>query len=317
MNPRPILIAFALLLSFTATAQSVPDRAAKRAKQRAEYKAQNKVDRSVDEAVDDAFNSIGNLFKKKKKKAEPAPDTNSDAQSSESSPAANPYGGMIGNEDAAPYEPFTNEYSVSLDMEITEIKKNGKTETNTMSMAVTTDQYAVLVKDQNGTEISRMIFNTQDGKTTMITTDKKGKKTGFRMKMPGVRKLAADAAEETADRFEFVQTGERKTIDGYGCEKIIVTDKKEGTITTSWVTQDLSINSKDVFAEMMGALGNKVKTGPNSVMERGFDGFPILSITEDKGKTYETHFSNIKVGEENIDRSLLDVSGIEIQSIGF
>jgi hypothetical protein len=66
----------------------------------------------------------------------------------------------------------------------------------------------------------------------MITTDKKGKKTGFRMKMPGGRSIAANAAEDVADRFEFTRTGERKNIDGYDCEKIIVKDRKEGTLTT-------------------------------------------------------------------------------------
>lgn len=314
MNIRSSITILALLLCFSATAQNVPSQATKRAKQRAENKTQNKVDRKVDEAVDDAFSSIGNLLKKKKK-AEPAASDSPEGQpwgkGAESAPAGSP----LGSEDSSgPYEPITSEHTVSMDMEITTTKKNGKSETSTISMAVTTDRYAIVVKDEGGNQVSQMIFNTEDGKTTMVTTDKKGKKTGFRMKMPGASKLAA---EDVTDRFEFTRTGERKNIDGYDCEKIIVRDTKKGTTTTSWITQDLGVNSKDVFAGMMAALGNKMKTGQNSVMERSFDGFPIMSTTEDKGKTYVTHFRNIKVGEANIDRSLLDTSGVEIQSLGF
>lgn len=320
MQLRSFLTLIALCFCVSLFAQTTAERAAERAKKRTERRAQSKVDNKVDKAVDDAFDSIGNLFKKKKK-TEPAPSTSPEGQPSdkgaESAPAASPLGGILGNDDSGPYESFTSEHSVSMDMEITQTKKNGKVETNTISMAVTTDRYAIGINDESGNRISQMIFNTEDGKTTMITTDKKGQKTGFRMKMPGARSMAANAAEDVVDRFEFTRTGERKNIDGYDCEKIIVKDTKEGTLTTSWITQDLGVNSKDVFEGMIRAMGNKMKTGPNSIMDRSFDGFPIMSTTEDKGKTYVTHFRNIKVGEANIDQSLLDVSGVEIQSLGF
>jgi hypothetical protein len=320
MQLRSFLTLIALCFCVSLFAQTTAERAAERAKRRTERKAQSKVDNKVDKAVDDAFESIGNIFKKKKK-AKPAPETSPENQpedkGAESGTDAGAFGGMLGNDDSGPYEGFTNEHSVSMDMEIIQTKKNGKSESSIMSMAVTTDRYAIVVQDEAGNRVSQMIFNTQDGKTTMVTTDKNGQKTGFRMKMPGARSFAANAAEDVADRFEFTRTGERKDIDGYNCEKVIVKDRKEGTLTTSWITQDLGVNSKDIFEGMIRALGNKMKTGPNSVMDRSFDGFPIMSTTEDNGKTYVTHFRNIKVGEANIDQSLLDTSGVEIQSLGF
>jgi len=318
MNFRIYSTAFILLLCCSVSAQTTAERAAKRAKQRAEYKAQNKADRSVDKAVDDAFNSIGNLFKKKKKKTAPeAPAGQSPRSSSGSTASSSPYGTTSASEDPGPYEGFTNEYMLSMDMETTYTKKNGKTEANSVSMAITTDQYAIVIRDENNNQVSKMIFNTQDGKTTMITTDKKGVKTGFRMKLPGIGQTVASSVEDMADRFEFNRTGQRKTIDGYDCEEVIVKDLKTGAVTDSWITKDLGVNSQDVFSGFVAALGKKVKTGPNSVMGSDFSGFPIMSTTKDNGKTYTTHFRNIKVGEANIDRSLLSTEGVQIQSLGF
>lgn len=316
MNSRFYITALVLLLCCSVSAQTTAERAAKRAKQRAEYKAQNKADRSVDKAVDGAFDSIGNLFKKKKKTAPEAP-AGQAPEPATAGAAANPYDESSVGEDSGPYEPFSNEFTVSMDMEVTQTKKNGKAETSSISMAITTDRYAVVIRDENGNQVSQMIFNTQDGKTTMITTDKNGVKTGFRMKLPGGKKIMENTVEDMADRFEFNRTGQRKNIDGYDCEEVIVKDLKEGTVTNSWITQDLGISSKDVFSGFVSALGKKVKTGPNSVMSQSFAGFPIMSTTEDKGKTYVTHFRNIKVGEANIDQSLLSTEGVQIQSLGF
>lgn len=329
MQLRSFLTIFALMCCVSLFAQNQAERATNRAKNRAENKAQNKVDRSVDKAVDDTFNAIGNLFKKKKKKTKeqpagaPAPvdqggqaPNNGEEYTSEEE-AMEAINNALNGGSNEPYEGYTNPYTFSLDMEINETKKNGKVETNTISMAVTSSFFAILIKDPKGNGASQMIFNTEDGKTTMITTDKKGKKSGFRMKMPGTGRAMAEAAEDVAGRFTFTQTGERKTIEGYDCEKIIVKDNKEGTTTESWITQDLEISTTDVFGGIMSAFGNKTKLGKSNVMKHPLQGFPIRSTTVEDGKTYVTNFRNIKIGEDKYDSSLLDTSGVEIQSLGF
>lgn len=326
MQFRSLLTLIALCLCTGLFAQSTAERAGNRAKNRAERKAQSKVDNKVDRAVDDTFKAVGNLFKKKKKKTaptEPAPQTTTGSQAPNSSEeyttdaeAATAINNALGGDDT-PYEGFTNPHTFSMDMEITETKKNGKVENNTVSMAVTGNRFAVVINDPDKKTRSQMIFNTEDGKTTMITTDKNGQKSGFRMKMPGTRNTVAGSVEDMSDRFTFTQTGERKTIDGYDCEKIIVKDTKQGTTTESWVTQDLELSSKDVFGGFMSAMGGKAKMGNGSAMEQPFEGFPIMSTTVEKGKTFVTNFRNIKIGEANYDRSLLDTSGVQIQSLGF
>mgnify|MGYP000497863344 CR=1 FL=1 len=337
MQLRTILALISCCFCVGLFAQTTAERAANRAADRTERRAQSKVDRTVDQAVDDTFNAIGNLFKKKKKKNKKQPS----APGTATTPAGNngqatPVGRegqtrnnggadpseesmeAIGKGNDEPYEGYTNPHTFSMDMEITETKKNGKVVKNTVSMAVTEDRFAIVTKDIEGKGTgSQMIFNTEDGKTTMVTTDKNGVKTGIRMKMPGTGRAIHKTVEDMADRFNFTQTGERKTIDGYNCEKIMVEDTKRGTTTESWITQDLKLSSADIFSGIRSAFGGKAQMGKGSMMNQPVEGFPILSTTVEKGKTYVTKFRNIRVGTDKYDRSLMDISGVRIQSLGF
>ncbi len=320
MQFRFLFTFLALLMCVSLSAQNPAERATNRAKNRAENRANSRVDQKIDQAVDDAFNSIF------KKKAKPAAETNNGAQASTDSTqasadqaTANVLGSIMGG-NSGPWEPYTNPYTFSLTMSMKEVKKNGKEENTTMDMAVTTNRFGIRAKDSESKEVSRMILNTEDGKTTMVTIDKDGKKSGIRMQMPGMRAAFEDAAEDIdSDRFTFSKTGERKVIDGYNCEKYIVKDTKEGTTTETWVTQDLGMNAQDLFGSMMGMFGasKQRQTGPANALAGGFTGFPILSTSDDGKSTYETRFTNIKFGEAKADRSILDTTGVTIQDLGF
>lgn len=316
-----ILMVLSALTSLSA--QTTAERAGERAKDRAERRANSNVDRKVDGAVDDAFNAVGNLFKKKKKKAKKGetPAETTPAGSAEAGDAADMgalNGLMGGNSD--PWVPYTNPISFSVRMEMTEVKKNGKTEDMAMTMSVVSDQFGIRIEDSENNEQTRMILNTQDGKTTMITTDKKGQTSGFRMKMPGARSAAESSVENVMEGITIEETNETRVIDGYNCRKYIVTDTKRETVTESWVTTEAGINSREIFAGMMSAFGGKAdkqKGGPGTAMAGGYDGFPILSISNDGKSTYTMRFKNLKVGEANMDKSVLDTSGVQIQSLGF
>lgn len=318
MKIRPLFTLLALLLCVSLSAQTTAEKASERAKNRAERKANSRVDQKVDGAVDDAFNAVGNLFKKKKKKGEQPTETAPSGEVQPERDATTGLGGLLGG-NSGPWEPYTNPISFSVRMEMTEVKKNGKETQSFIDMAVVTNSWGIRIEDEEANEVSRMILNTQDGKTTMITTDKKGKTTGFRMRMPGVQSMAAETANDVVDDYTFEKTGERKVIDGYNCEKVIVTDNKNNITTESWVTNDANINSKDIFSGMMNAFGSSAKKqkGAASSLAGPMEGFPILSITNDGKSTYTTHFRNIKVGDSEMDKSLLDITGVEIQSLGF
>lgn len=312
MQFRTIFTFLALLICVSLSAQTTAERAGERAKNRAENRANNNVDRKVDSAVDDAFNAVGNLFKKKKKKDAPKGTPDTTAQGT-----MDAIGNMMGG-NSGPWDPYTNPVSFSVRMEMTEVKKNGKSQDMAMVMSVVSDRFGILIEDEEANETTRMILNTQDGKTTMITTDKKGVQSGFRMRMPGIKQMTAETAVEVMEGITIEETNERKVIDGYNCRKYIVTDSKNGTTTESWVTTEANINAQEIFSGMMNAFGaraQKQKGGPGTALAGGYEGFPILSISNDGKSTYTMRFKDLKVGEAAMDKSVLDVSGVQIQEL--
>ena len=326
----------ALFLSLGIFAQTTAERAGARVKNRAENKANSRVDQKVDRAVDDAFSAVGNLFKKKKKKDTGAADPDAPAHTAKNSPrpAASPppagggaadadeaenYGNIM-NGGSDPWVPYTNPVSFSLTMDVTEIKKNGKENKSTIKMAVVSDQFGIhMFSEKMDGASTRMILNTEDGKTTMVTTTKKGETSAFRMRMPGMGKMMDKAnAEIEEGRFTFDATGERKQVDGYDCEKIIVKDTKEGTTTVSWVTEDLNFDAQEVYRSFAGMAGASRGKGPNPAsMAGGYKGFPIESTTTDGDKTFRMNFKDIKIGEGEMDKSMLDLTGVKVMNMGF
>lgn len=319
MKFRFLLTSFALLFCLALTAQqTTAERASNRAKNRAENRANSRVDQKVDAAVDDAFNAVGNLFKKKKKETDASTESNDGNTNADEAATNEMLSNMLGG-NSGPWEAYTNPVQFSLTMEVVEVKKNGKREQNAIDMAVTTDQFGIRMRDEAEKEVSRMILNTETGKTTMVTMDKDGNKSAVRMRMPGMRATMESAVEETTNRYTIEATGERKVIDGYNCEKFVVTDTEEGIVTESWVTKDAGMNVQEVFSGMMNMFGaaKQKNQGVTSAMSGAYEGFPIYSTSSDGKSTFETRFRNIKVGDSKLDGTILDVSGVPIQDIGF
>ncbi|MBB4080368.1 hypothetical protein GGR28_003002 [Lewinella aquimaris] len=215
------------------------------------------------------------------------------------------------------FDPIVGDKTFSMVMTVTSTKKNGKVQVATMRLGAMPDHFAMIVMDDEQGAVSQMIYNTEDDKTTMITTDKKGRKQGFRMRMPKIGKTVAEKAEEMSEYITFTRTGERKTIDGYDCEKIIVTDSKHNTTTESWVTQDIDLS----YAEVFGGIANLSGVGKQQFQlpggtEAPIEGFLIQSFTDDGKSITETHITDIRLGDD-IDRSLFDTQGVTIQELGF
>ncbi len=275
---------------------------AKRAKARTEQRASQRLDEKVDEGVEEAFSAIEGLFKKKQQPESAVPDADSVGYA-----AAGEASRSVLSPNPTPF---------SLVMNVTETKKNGKQTSTHLRIGATTDRFALIMVGE-GSERNHMILNTEDGKTTMISTDKKGKTQGFRMRMPKLGKAVEDITSDMADYITITRTGERKDVDGYDCEKILVKDSKHNTTTESWVTQDIDLSYRDVFGGMAGMAGAggqqfSAPTGPAAL----FEGFPVLSTTDDGKNLTEMHMTDIRVGE-GIDRSLFDTGSVEIQELGF
>lgn len=301
---------------------SAQNKRTERAKERAENRANNKVDgkinQKVDGAVDDAFNAIGGLFKKKKKDQDAGAD---DAQSTEEADANAALGNLFGG--GGDWEPYTNPRNFSLSWNIVTTKRNGKTETMNMDVAVTEDKSAVnIINPDNPKENTRMILNTQTGKTTLVSTDNKGETSAMRMRMPNMQaaiekemaKQEQRGEDGQSERWTINNTGERMNIDGYDCQKIIVTDTETGDVTTSWVTDDTGLNQMQLTRGMAASFGGGQMSMPADAPM--VDGILIKATTVTDKETTEIHVTNIKV-DEATDRSIMNLEGIEVTEVGF
>jgi hypothetical protein len=297
---------FFLLASLFAQLPSA-NRSASRAQNRAENKVNNKVDRTVDEAVDEVFNG---LFGKKKKTTEsPASSSDSSTAQSADSPSQKPSGD---------WEAYVNERPFSFTVEYTMTKKNGKEDRVVMHFATIEDAFAMSIEDEKGGTNMRLILDTETGKTTTVTTNKKGESSAIRMKLPSFGNMASNKMEETASQnITIDRTGERKTIDGYDCEKVIITDHDEGNVTTNWITQDIDLTWQEMLSAMTGFGGGASKKMPNfDNMANEVGGLVIQGTMVTKKETIEYHYKNIKL-DGNTDRSYFNLDGIEVMDIGF
>ncbi len=124
--------------------------------------------------------------------------------------------------------------------------------------------------------------------------------------------------EDISERFTIEATGERMTIDGYNCEKIVVTDTEKGDVTTSWVTQDIDLSATEMSQGMAGAYGGGQIKMPEMPNGEVMNGMMIKSTTvAGNGKeTIEIHITNIKL-DGATDKTIFDLSGIQITDAGF
>ena len=323
MLTRTLTLLFTLLLCTCVHAQTVPDKAKKRAKERTERKAEDNMNQKIDKAVDDAFDAVGSLFKRKKKKSKTedrpedgqrAPDDSEEYDEDATRALSNLFGG------SSDFEPFTNEHSFSLVMDMTSTNRRGKTEEVTMQLAVAPTQIGQLIvtKDKGKTAEFRSVFDTQSGKTTLVT-EQDGELSAVRMRMPNLSGLMenmdTDLDEQMGD-LDIQRTGETKVIDGYTTHKFIVRDDSEGYTTESWVTFDLDLDAEAMYRGMTAAMGmGKGFTMPST--PQGLEnGVAIMSTyTDDKGETVTMHYREIKVGEGAMDASVLDLGGIPVQEV--
>lgn len=293
------------------------DRAKDRAENRANRRVDNKIDNKVDGAVDDAFNAIGGLFKKKDKKKETDQDNGANANEDAAANAA--MGSLFGG--GEDWEPYTNPRNFSLSWNMVTTKRNGKTEAMNMDIAVTEDKSAVkIINPDKPKENSRMILDTQTGKTTMVSTDNNGEQSAVRMRMPNMKKaIEKEMAKQNPDgtemsRWTFEETNERMEIDGYDCRKVVVTDTETGDVTTSWITTDTGLSQMEMTRGMAASFGGgQIEMPANSPT---IDGVLIKSTTVTDKETIELHITNIKLDGET-DRSIMNLLNIPVTDVGF
>lgn len=132
----------------------------------------------------------------------------------------------------------------------------------------------------------RAIVDAKYDEITMLTIDAKGKKTGMLMKRPKPVLVKADPKKPVKAPL-VTKTGETKTIQGFKCEKLLVTypdTTSKIKKIESWVTIDFALNMNDLL--------NLANAG-----FRGKSPFSETNVSDVKGTALETTLFN-KDGSE-------------------
>ncbi|MEO0626464.1 MAG: DUF4412 domain-containing protein [Bacteroidota bacterium] len=307
-----ISIIVLIVSSWSLSAQTLPDRAERRARNRVENRANSTVDRQVDRTVDGAVDAVGGLFRRRNRNRNQEQETTTETNT-ETSPEENAVQ-MPGFMTGGPWEPYTNPVPYSLTMEVTTIDRRGRTEENTVEFSVDTEAWGMRSTDRNA--ITRMILNTQTGKVTIVSTED-GETQAMRMRMPNMttNEEFEETIEENMENITIERTGETRVIDGYTCEKVIYTNTEEEQVTEAWVTDDVELGVAEMFGPFAGM--SQGRSPGSSAMAQDFMGFPIeMTSTDRRGEQVIMKMRNIKV-EDDADHTILDVSGLQIQDMGF
>lgn len=154
----------------------------------------------------------------------------------------------------------------------------------------------------------RMLFDHKKLTTTILTTDKKGKKSGIVTKTPKLT-VTTTAPSQAMKEGKLVKTGEKKVIDGYQCEKWIYTS--EESKSEFWVTTDVKYNLSKAIA-----LFNTANKGGKS-QDNNFDkieGFCMEgTTTSSNGDVYHFTISQLKMSEPGSEK--FSTEGYEIMDM--
>lgn len=208
-------------------------------------------------------------------------------------------------EDLSNVQPSKFIGSIKMNFETTQNGKVLKDESGDIHFFIDKFKVAFIPQFQE-TEESKIILDRQTAKMTILTTDKKGKKTGIAMKMP---KINISDVEDFEDNSKVTVTNEKKTILGQSCTKIIVDD--DDYYTVGWVTDDKDISMVELF-NFMNVQTQQGKNNSKNDKYAGVSGITMEAATRDKksGETTLVKVTEYKKG--SVDSKAFSTSGYEV-----
>lgn len=173
--------------------------------------------------------------------------------------------------------PFTGTYTINYE-QLTAAKTTSKGTIlcafNTFDAALI-PSFANTIKDVAG---AKLLVNTNLNEMTMLTSMKNGKKSGLLTTIP---KPAIETAKTTKAPI-ITKTKETKVIQGYACEKIIIT-LADTTKIESWTTGAIVINIAQAI--QITNSGFKGKSPLSAVNISSLNGTPLETVITYKNGT--------------------------------
>lgn len=208
-------------------------------------------------------------------------------------------------EDNTPFKPlgFTGSYRWEIRM-----YKNGTEEKDSptsIGMAFDDTHMALLPHTDKKEGDLRVVFDLKNRYTYTLVTDKKGERTGIKMK---ARRLLAENDSTSMAEWDtkVARTGETKLIEGHNCRKY--TFSSEDGTGEAWIAEDIPFNAFEALATMMGPRSTKWQQAPyhGVVMENTWN--------DKKGKEQvKMYVRDLVLGK--VDPALFSTDGYAIQDM--
>lgn len=321
MKLRTFVLTLVAMISVgtLSSAQSAGKKIENRAKRRAEYKVNREVDKSVDKAIDNVFDG---LFGKKKKKPKKEDQTTvpggaagqedsevyDEAEKQRKSQEA--VAGMMGGAKRGNWVPVRNDYPISFNMLITSEQK-GKEEVTNVRYTLDTWVLGMAMQPESEGEEMLLLMDNENGTMTTVM-EKDGKRQGYRMNRSAID---YDAYSQDQEETKITATGNTKMIDGYFCREYLI-EHREGT-TNAWMTKEIQADFGKLYLGFSGSPAGKGQQKNDQLFKYKDYGMMLEGTTVSKNgkETTRILISNLKTGDQ-IDRSILDLSNVEIMGIG-
>lgn len=224
--------------------------------------------------------------------------------------------GTVTIQESTSADAVPNTFLGSFKMNIQTTDAKGKTENTSVQYHFSKWKTAMepQVEGSEGEQM-KMIMDLELRKMIMLTMDKKGEKTGIIMKMPKIT-FSGDSLEGKTEQIiegtTYKKTGEKRTIEGYLCEKWIITNE-EGT-SVAWITDEVDFNLSNAF----GFLGASANTpGSKGKSQKGYEmmkGFSLETThTSKKGEVSVITVTNIRIGD--VGEVPFSTEGYELQDL--
>lgn len=285
-------------------------------KENASSKAESRLDNKIDEGLDKGLNAVEGLFKKKNKTSGNSSEASKAAsdkdhptvetiKSSSAVPTSNTSADEeVSTVDAALFGDFTGSMSMSIHS-----TKKGKDQGTTVFNYYFSENLWAMETSEDG-QATRMIMDYGAERMTTLMEDKKGDRTGVKMKMPKWNQVMDDeSVTDTQDELglDFKKTGKTKTINGKLCHEYIG-NSDDGKFV-AWIDESQDFNMTDVFS------GFARKAKKESWQNTPYKGLLMESIwTSEDGKEVVT-MKTLNFTEGSVDQSKFSTSGYEVMDM--
>ncbi len=172
--------------------------------------------------------------------------------------------------------------------------------------------------EKRGNGETRTIMNFKAGTSVILTTDKKGRKTGMEMELKSFDWAIKGAVKKDENMMKnheasVKETNEYQTIEGYKCRKYLYENEKYRS--EIWITNDLKIDYKK-FNSSMSSIFSTQPTGNNEYYKAGMKGIMIRThifpIDKRMDETIMT-MKNFKLG--SVDQSKFSTEGYKVEKM--